>query len=177
MRVELRTPRLLLRELALSDAPAANVYERDLAVVQYTGHGALTLSESEARIQRAIDSAATVPRRVFDLAVTRASDGVFLGRAGLAITDDRQAMLWYIVDRQAWGTGTASEAARAVCDFGFGELALHRIWVDIDPRNVASVRVAEKLGFRHEAHLIANVRIKSVWTDTLIMAVLRHEWR
>jgi RimJ/RimL family protein N-acetyltransferase len=176
--ITLRTKRLVLRELALSDAPAANAYERDLDVVHYTGHGPLTLGESEARIQRSVDAAAAQPRRVFDFAITRASDGAFIGRTGFATKepDHQQAMLWYILHKSAWGSGIAAEAARAACDFGFNELGLRRIWADIDPRNAGSVRVAEKLGLRREAFMIESMRVKGYWTDALIFAALRHEW-
>ena len=76
-----------------------------------------------------------------------------------------------------WGRGYTTEAARAMIDFGFRELGLHRIWADCDPRNVASWRVLEKLGLRREAHLRQNARIKGEWVDSLLYAILDREWR
>jgi RimJ/RimL family protein N-acetyltransferase len=86
-------------------------------------------------------------------------------------------MLWYVVDRACWGRGYSVEAARAVLAFGFGELDIHRFFADIDPRNAASLRVAEKLGLRREAHFIENVFVKGEWCDTIIYGLLAREHR
>ena len=55
--------------------------------------------------------------------------------------------LAYMLRRDRWGRGYASEAARACVLHGFGVLGLDRIVADVDPANVASVRVLEKAGF------------------------------
>jgi RimJ/RimL family protein N-acetyltransferase len=68
------------------------------------------------------------------------------------------------------------EAARLVVDFAFRELKMHRVFVDIDPRNTASVRIAEKLGMRREAWLVENVWSKGEWCDSVIYALLEREW-
>ncbi len=86
-------------------------------------------------------------------------------------------MLWYVLAREAWGRGYAAEAGRAVLAFGFEELRLHRIFVDIDPRNRASLRVAEKLGLRREGQFLENTWTKGEWTDTVIFALLDREYR
>ena len=176
--MELVTPRLVLRELAESDAAAANEYESDPAVVRYQSHAPRSLAQSLAYIQRVRETTlAQSPRRLFDLAVTRS--GQFIGRAGLHITDpgSGQAELWYILHPAHWGHGYIPEAAQALLQLGFGELGLHRVAVDTDPRNHASIRVAQKLGMRQEAHFIENVFLKGEWCDSLIFALLVREWR
>lgn len=176
--MELTTSRLLLRELAESDAAAANEYERDPAVVRYQSHAPRTLEESLAYIQRVHASTAEhSPRRLFDLAVTQ--KGRFIGRAGLHITapGSGQAELWYILHPAHWGHGYIPEAAQALLRLGFGELGLHRVTIDTDPRNLASIRVAQKLGMRQEAHFIENLFLKGEWCDSLIFALLAREWR
>jgi RimJ/RimL family protein N-acetyltransferase len=177
--MEIVTERLVLRELALGDAERANLYESDPRVVRYQSHGVRTLEESRDYIARVIEeTAASSPRRLFDLAMTLQGSGLYIGRVGLHVTseEDRSAALWYVLDPSCWGKGLTVEAARALLDFAFRERGLHRVWVDCDPRNVASVRVAEKLGMRREAHLVENAWIKGEWTDALIFAVLDREW-
>ena len=66
---------------------------------------------------------------------------------------------------------------RPLVDFGFGELGLHRLTADCDPRNHASARVAEKLGMRREAHFVENAWLKDEWVDSLIYGLLDHEWK
>jgi ribosomal-protein-alanine N-acetyltransferase len=175
--MELHTPRLLLRELELADAELANRYERDPEVVRYMSNGVLTLEESRASIRRTQEPPAPGPRQVFDLAVTR--EGVFIGRAGVGIKDapSGQGMLWWVIAPGAQRQGYATEAAAALLGFGFATLGLHRIYVDIDPRNTSSRRLAEKLGMRQEAHLRENVFLKGEWVDSVILAILQRDWR
>lgn len=47
-----------------------------------------------------------------------------------------------------WGRGYATEAARAMIDFGFRELGAPRLFSIADPRNIASTRVMDRLGMR-----------------------------
>jgi len=58
--------------------------------------------------------------------------------------------LGYSVARPYWRRGIATEAVRALTQFGFETLHLHRINVDTRMDNIASVRLMQKLGFRHE---------------------------
>jgi RimJ/RimL family protein N-acetyltransferase len=51
---------------------------------------------------------------------------------------------WHL-DPAAWGSGYATEAARALLDYAFTDLGLDRVVAVVDPRNEASRRVAERL--------------------------------
>ncbi len=174
--MELRTQRLVLRELALGDAEAANRYERDPLVTRYQSNDVYTLEESRAYIERSLESSRLEPRLTFDLAVTL--EGTFIGRVGLDVRDvpNKQGMLWWVIDPAHQGKGYATEAAAALITFGFEIKRLHRIFVDVDPRNVTSIRVAEKLGMQREAHLRQNCFLKGEWVDSVILAILEHEW-
>jgi RimJ/RimL family protein N-acetyltransferase len=79
-----------------------------------------------------------------------------IGFVGLAIPSFLPAVLpavevgWRLA-RPAWGRGLATEGARASLAHAFGPLALESVISVIDPENERSVRVAEKLGMRHQA--------------------------
>ena len=75
------------------------------------------------------------------------------------------------------GSGYATEAARPMLAFAFGELGLHRIVGRLEPRNVSSARVLEKLGMRLEARLVENEWVKGEWQSELVYALLAREWR
>jgi len=177
--MDLNTRRLLLREFSENDAADANLYEGDPEVVRYATHGVRSLAESLTHIQGVLAESRSKTRRVYDFAIVRREDTQLIGRCGMKLTDAEpsEAMLWYVLARSAWGQGYAVEAGRAVLAFGFDELRLHRIFVDIDPRNAGSLRVAEKLELRREAHFLENAWIKGEWTDTMIFARLDREHR
>ena len=61
-------------------------------------------------------------------------------------------------------------------DFAFGPLGLHRVIGRLEPRNVGSARVLEKLGMRREAHLVENEWVKGEWQSELVYAILAREW-
>lgn len=177
--MRLQTPRLVLREFTEDDATAANAYESLEHVVRYQSHGTRTLQQS---LQYIRDSMATVhhsPRSVFDLAVVHTASEQMIGRCGLKVTDrdQREGCLWYVLNPSHWGQGCTAEAARALMAHGFDVLKLHRLFVDTEPANTASRRVAEKLGMRQEAHFVENAWVKGQWTDSVIYGLLDREWR
>ena len=86
-------------------------------------------------------------------AVILRATGELIGDCGLirtTVEEVAEVELGWITARAHWGTGIASEAARAWRDHAFDELGLERIVSMISAENVASRRVAEKLGMRVE---------------------------
>jgi ribosomal-protein-alanine N-acetyltransferase len=75
----------------------------------------------------------------------------------------------YRLVRPAWGHGYATEAARAVRDCAFTDLGIQRLIAIIDPSNIASIRVAEKLGMRYEQ----NVMFKGYTHSDHVYAITR----
>ena len=69
------------------------------------------------------------------------------------------------------------EALQALLEFGFGELDLNRIDADIDPRNSASARTLERLGFTKEGYLRERWIVGDEVSDTAIYGLLRREWK
>lgn len=74
------------------------------------------------------------------------------------------------------GHGYATEAAHAVLHLAFDELALHRVVARVDSRNEASIRLAERLRMRREAHLVENEWFKGGWSEEVGFAILEGEW-
>src|SRR5215207_4565403 len=62
----------------------------------------------------------------------------------------------YRLARSAWGQGYATEAAGAVRDFAFATLGIQRLIAIIDPSNIASIHVAEKIGMHYEKEVMLN---------------------
>jgi RimJ/RimL family protein N-acetyltransferase len=53
----------------------------------------------------------------------------------------------------------------------------HRIFATCRPANIPSVRALEKSGMAREALLKENILIRGKWEDSLLFAILDHEWR
>lgn len=82
----------------------------------------------------------------------------------------------YIFHPDYAGRGFATEAVRALLGIAFGTYGLHRVTARIDARNVASLRLAERVGMRQEAHLVENEWFKGAWSDEIDYALLQREW-
>jgi [ribosomal protein S5]-alanine N-acetyltransferase len=167
----LTTPRLLLRDLAPNDVSALHAIESDSIAVRYQSYVPRTLAECGAYI--ASDLARRTPERsCFDLAVSLS--GQVVGRVGLDIKLPERSVgeLWFILARAHWGQGLMPEAARALVAFGFTEHALHRVFLECDPRNLGAIRLAEKLGMRREGDLRQHAFIKGEWCDSTFFGLL-----
>ncbi len=173
---ELKTERLLLRDFVEDDFTDVQSYAEDPEVVRYMSWGPNEPEETRAFLRRARGPIGADPRSDFELAITRLTDGRVLGGVGLH-RDGTNAMLGYCLRRDAWGRGYATEAARALLQFGFASLGVHRVWAGCDPQNSASANVLHKLGMRQEGHLREESLVRGEWRDSLLFAVLAHEWR
>ena len=97
--------------------------------------------------------------------------------SGISRGPFENAYLGYFVSEKHNGRGYATEAVRQAVDAAFGELGLHRVQAAVIPRNVASIRVLEKAGFREEGVALRYLQIAGVWEDHKLYAVTAEEWR
>ena len=88
----------------------------------------------------------------------------------------QNATLGYFVDQEHNGRGIATEAVRAAVAWGFDEAHLHRVQAGVMPRNVRSIRVLEKVGFRLEGISPRYLQINGVWEDHKLYAITVEEW-
>jgi [ribosomal protein S5]-alanine N-acetyltransferase len=88
---------------------------------------------------------------------------------------NRRAEIGYALHRSAWGHGYAAEAVTGVVDHAFGELGLNRLEADIDPRNEASARLLDRLGFRREGLLRERWIVAGEVSDSALYGLLRSD--
>ena len=77
----------------------------------------------------------------------------------------RAGHIGYWIDRNYANRGYTTQAVVLVSSFGFSELGLHRIEINVRPENAASCKVAEKAGFIFEGHRKAFLHIDGAWRD------------
>jgi RimJ/RimL family protein N-acetyltransferase len=149
-RIMLETERLILREFDEGDAEAFLALGSDPAILRYVGHpgGGLTSLEQALAEMRARPLADYHKHGFGRWAVVHKADGKVIGFAGLKRLEDLggEVDLGYRFLPAYWGKGLATEASRPVVEYGFTRLGLRRIIGLVDPENVASVRVLEKVG-------------------------------
>lgn len=72
--------------------------------------------------------------------------------------------------------GVARECVSALITQLFREEGVHRIFADVDPRNTASNRMLQSLGFTREAHMRDAMKTHIGWCDTFLWGLLHDEW-
>lgn len=177
--VTLRGSRIMLREFAEGDGPAIHRYAGDPETVRYMLWGPNTPEETEEFLLQRLEQARRPDRTEFELAVVRLDTGELIGGAGLRVEswEYRRADIGYILRRDQWGRGYATEAASLLLRFGFETLGLHRIWATSDVENRASARVLEKAGMTLEGRIRDHYFVRGRWRDSFLYAVLDREWR
>jgi ribosomal-protein-alanine N-acetyltransferase len=109
----------------------------------------------------------------------RESDDRIIGRIALGNVVYgawRNATLGYWVAADAGGRGHGTAAAVLMCRFAFEHAGLHRVQPAVIPRNVRSVRVVEKAGFRLEGRAVRYLCINGRWEDHDVYAMTAEEW-
>lgn len=171
------TENLILRELRLDDARDMFEYAQDDEIA---GFGLWlpqkTLQENIDDLQDALNAYAEGV--ALDWAVEHRDDHKMIGRINMGAYNvrDARADLGYAYNRLYWGKGYATEAARAVLQFAFETLKLHRVGATVLPDNFGSIRVLEKLGFQREGVRRQAYSLRGTHEDLLCYSILAPEW-
>jgi RimJ/RimL family protein N-acetyltransferase/ribosomal protein S18 acetylase RimI-like enzyme len=172
----METERLLLRDFVDADFDALHAMASDPEVMRFMFHGVRTVQRQRVMLDEVLASQRESPRARYELAVVRRTDGALLGSVDLTPDKPGVADLGYLLRRDAWGRGYATEAARAMLAAGFGQLGLHRIWATCDVNHRASARVLEKVGLRREGVLRGHVFAGERWWDCALYAAVKTDW-
>ncbi|BDZ48778.1 N-acetyltransferase [Frondihabitans sucicola] len=177
----LRTARLLLRPLTADDLDDVFVYQSDAEVLRYMlwpvrdRAGAAEHLDRRTRMTRLAKDADPLSLGV----ETLDAPGRVIGEVNVRLTSvsDRQAEVGWVLNPAYQGRGYATEAAAALVDLCVDTVGSHRVHATLDPRNLASIGVCERLGMRKEAHFVQDAFFKGEWGDTCVYATLATEWR
>jgi len=90
--------------------------------------------------------------------------------------DNGRAEIGYAMAHDYWGKGYMNEALQALVSHAFEVMELRRLEADVDPRNAASIRTLERLGFQREGFLRERWHVNGEIQDALFYGLLRHEW-
>jgi RimJ/RimL family protein N-acetyltransferase len=116
----------------------------------------------------------------FHFVICLLADGRAIGTAGLHGIDHVNGRAEFgiaIGEKGEWDKGYGTDALRAICDFGFGELRLERIGLMVYDGNPRGRRAYEKAGFTHEGTMRSAHYAHGRHEDVHVMSLLRDEWR
>jgi RimJ/RimL family protein N-acetyltransferase len=163
--MELLTARLKLRRAAPDDLAAFHEILSNPAAMRFWSSPP---HPDVARTQAWLDSMmADGPPLSDDFAIEL--EGRVIGKAGCW----RLPEIGYILHPAYWGQGFATEACRAVIAHVFDTYDVEAITADVDPRNEASLRLLERLGFVETGRATATYEIEGEISDSVYLALAR----
>jgi [ribosomal protein S5]-alanine N-acetyltransferase len=175
--LHLNTPRAQLRPLVDSDAPALFRLYTHPVVLRYWSHGPWT-EHAQAHEMMARDRQAMVSGDSLRLGLVLAGHQELVGTVSLfsLMPSNRRAEIGYALHPEQHGRGLMHEALTALVGWAFDELKLNRLEADIDPRNLASARSLERLGFQQEGLLPERWIVGGETSDSALYGLLFSRW-
>jgi RimJ/RimL family protein N-acetyltransferase len=171
--------RVYLRPLEAADAELYRRWRADaepMALAGWRDPAPMSLAQVEARIERLAKEQGD---DVYNFLICLLGDERPIGEVSLGHIDRKggSAELGiFIGEPDEWGKGYGTDAVNALVDFGFGELRLERIWLEVWTENARARRAYEKAGFVYEATLRNDRYEGGRFTSGDVMSILRDEW-
>lgn len=178
--MQLTTERLILRAFRMDDFAAVHAYASTIENTVYMPFGPNSEGDTRAFLEKAVACGMEEPCRQYEFAVALRDSGEVIGGCDLILTSPGTGEIGWILRRDFWRQSYGAELGRALLQFGFDELRLHRITAVCDAENAPSWGLMEKLGMRREACFLdarrGNKLSDKPYGDELRYAILRDEW-
>src|SRR5882672_11994233 len=173
----INTTRLSLRSISAEDVDDYyNVYSNP-EVMRYWSTPPLPCRDAASKLISEIHESFK-RRELLKWGIALRTTNTLIGSVTLFHPDftHRRAEIGYALGRAHWGKGYMQETLKAVLTYAFEELNFHRIEADVDPRNAASVRTLERLGFQREGYLRERWQVNGEIQDAFFYGLLRPDW-
>ena len=148
----LETERLMLRRLTMDDLDNLFALYHSPDVRKYYSEGIPSYAETKQELEWMVNT--FYAKYGFGMWATIYKEtGKFIGRCGLTPMDiegQEEIEVGYMLAKEYWGQGLATEAAKAILKYGFDQVGLSRLICVVNPDNQASSKVALKIGMTIE---------------------------
>jgi ribosomal-protein-alanine N-acetyltransferase len=175
---QLETERLILRRMTMADAPDMFEYGSDPDVTRYVSWPThKTVEDSERFLARVVNSYETTNPSGWGIVLKQS--GKFIGTIGMDGSwkmKNFRLELGYVLNKDYWGQGLGTEAARAVISCLFDRTSVNRIQAHCLAVNIASSRLMENCGMKFEGLLRQFLFYKGKFEDVKIFSILRSEY-
>lgn len=176
--IKFETERLIIRDHVMEDLKEHHRLMSDMEVMSYI-QDIMThsLEESKENLKFSIMESKQVERKCYFFAILEKATEKLVGSIGFTILEKGEgtgnAELGYFILKEFWGKGYTTEAAKAVIDFAFETVQLHKITTGCIAENVGSEHIMIKLGMEKEAHLKKHVLHNDEWKDRVAYGLIK----
>jgi RimJ/RimL family protein N-acetyltransferase len=177
---QLITYRLRLRLIELSDLDSIHILHSLPETDEFNTLGIPASIEDTRTIVKSWIAKNQLPEiKSYTFAIEIKRNSNFIGLFGLRLGNEKSGKgeVWYKIHADFWGKGYATESLKAVLDFGFETLRLHRIEAGCAVANIGSIKVLEKAGMTREGIGRQILPLKSGWSDNFAYSMLESDDR
>ena len=159
----------IFRKLTVKDLPYRVKWLNDPEVNKYLGHRTRSGTDEEFHRKWFENYSSDETKEIFIIEV----DGKPVGQVGLVDIHllDKNACLYIVIgEKNYWGKGIGSAAMEYILNYGFKDLNLRKICLEVHARNTAAIRLYKKYGFEQEGLFKDNVLYDDGFDDEIRMA-------
>lgn len=170
----LKTHRLTLREIRVSDAPQIFAMRASGRVNQFIARPDMEkLEAAESLADRTIQ--AFHNKQAIGWAGVLRDNNEIIGTCGFNSIDmmNMHAEIGGEMATEFWGKNIAVEAVKAILDFGLNTMNLHTIEAKVSPMNRSAIYVMEQLGFEKEAHYTDRIYYNGSFLDMAVYSLIK----
>ncbi|HAM79268.1 GNAT family N-acetyltransferase [Ornithinibacillus bavariensis] len=173
----LETKRILLRQIEKGDAQAIFEYLSDKEVMKHYGTEPFqTVDEAIRAISRY--ESLFMEKRGIRWGITLKGDNKVIGSCFFydMVAEHYRTDIGFVLNKNYWGQGNAQEAVKAAINYGYEYLNINRIQAVIEPANVASQKLVERLGFLREGLLRSYEYFCGKFDDLYMFSLLKSDF-
>lgn len=176
--MNLQSKRLHLKTISKEHAKEVFDYRSDAKTNQYQTWIPKNLHDVYDFINHKVSKTIGETDSWYQLVIVNKENNKVIGDIGIHFLDEdkKQVEIGCTLTKSLHGKGFACEALSEIMQFLFTDLNKHRITASVDPANLKSIAMLERLNFRKEAHFIKSILIDGKWVDDVIYAILKEEW-
>ncbi|UNK21021.1 GNAT family N-acetyltransferase [Paenibacillus sp. N3/727] len=173
MITELHTERLHLRKMKVSDSSSLFKVWSDPDVTKFMNVSCFT-NENQAKEMITLLDDLSQDSKAIRFSIIKIESNEIIGSCGYNSLDfeNAKAEIGYDIAKSFWGRGYASEAIYSLLDYAFSSLKMNRIEAKVEPENVNSIKLLQKLNFTFEGTLRQYERVDGKLNDLNIYSKL-----
>lgn len=179
--LSLTTERLTLRDYSAGDLGTMYAFRCNRDISKYMHWPDVSFEAYEKELQGLLKDSGSAARRFYHLLIVLKASEKPIGLVALNIqcrnAGGGVGVLGFLLEKQHWRKGYASEATKRLLDYGFDQLGLHKISAQPESRNRRSLRLLRNIGMRREGVLRKEGFIDNEWRDISLYSILKDQRR
>jgi ribosomal-protein-alanine N-acetyltransferase len=179
--IRIETERLIIRDNIMDDLEGHHKLMSDPNLMTYIQDiQTHSLEESKKNLAHSVKESKSLNRTCYFFAIEEKEGHNYVGAIGFTVLERTEtngnAELGYFILKDYWSKGYTTEACKAVIDYAFNSVNLHKISTGCNAENVSSEKIMIKLGMTKEAHLKQHVLHNGQWKDRVEYGLFREDY-